>query len=168
MSREAPVSCIICDKSLDNVEETAENQPYGGTAFVTHGHYGSTSFDPFNGSMLEINICDKCLTKKGKEGKVLWRREANALVKDGSIFGWIENPTPYVMWNPDLDKNDGEGDTHDYSGKAQTDLVKIEVNSHQELLDLVEEHGIRLYGGVKLNGHWTPEEMTWLDDDEIT
>jgi len=60
MSRET-IPCIICGKKLENVFATAKNQPYGATAFQSHGHYGSTAFDPMDGTYIEINICDPCL-----------------------------------------------------------------------------------------------------------
>ncbi len=60
MSKKA-LPCIVCGAELENVTDDSENQPYEGTAFLTHGHYGSTAFDPFDGSYLEVNICDACL-----------------------------------------------------------------------------------------------------------
>lgn len=60
--------CIICGKELEGVggaEENDINQPYGGTTFMTHGHFGSTVFDPMNPLVwLEINVCDECLTER--------------------------------------------------------------------------------------------------------
>jgi hypothetical protein len=168
MGEIALAPCLVCGKELRNAMDTSENQPSGGTAFQTGGHYGSTAFDPFNGSMLEINVCDECLTAAGEQGRVLWRREAKALVGAPpwreSIFGWVEDPGPYVPWDPKLDKNDGEG------GNEQTDLERYHIDSREELLELIERRGIRLYGGVKLNGGFTPEDawpdVEYADDDE--
>lgn len=56
------LNCARCDRELINVDETATNQPDGGTAFETHGHYGSTAFDPMDGSIIEVSFCDECLT----------------------------------------------------------------------------------------------------------
>lgn len=56
--------CFKCGRILENVNDDLDidNQPYAGTAFETHGHYGSTYFDPmFANRWLEINICDACL-----------------------------------------------------------------------------------------------------------
>lgn len=63
--------CFICGKPLESVfPEPCEgiyNQPYQATVFHSHGHYGSTVFDPIrNGKYIEINICDTCLVK-GKD-----------------------------------------------------------------------------------------------------
>ena len=68
------LACIVCTEPLDNVG--GDNQPYGGLAFATHGHYGSTIFDPLpseddDGDWLVVNICDDCLKAAGKAGLVL-------------------------------------------------------------------------------------------------
>ncbi len=44
------------------------NQPQRGLEFISYGHYGSTVFDPMNGSYLVINICDVCLERGAKAG----------------------------------------------------------------------------------------------------
>jgi hypothetical protein len=61
--------CFICEKKLepafpDGIADDAFNQPYAATAFTTHGHYGSTVFDPMDHSYLELTICDECLVKR--------------------------------------------------------------------------------------------------------
>ena len=76
--------CIVCDKELEPAipepHGRAENQPYAATSFWTAGHYGSTVFDPMDGTRLEINVCDGCLTKKND--KVLF------LGRDGAYERW--------------------------------------------------------------------------------
>lgn len=67
--------CFICDKVLPNISDTVINQPSGGTAFITYGHYGSTVFDPMNNTFLEITICDDCYHEKATKFKVLRGRE---------------------------------------------------------------------------------------------
>jgi hypothetical protein len=64
--------CIVCKKHLDNVH--VDNQPYGGLAFNTHGHYGSRIMDPLSDGIdtwLVVNICDDCVESAGKDGHVL-------------------------------------------------------------------------------------------------
>jgi hypothetical protein len=40
--------------------------------FTSHGQYGSTVWDPWPRALfLELNVCDACLRKLAKEGKVL-------------------------------------------------------------------------------------------------
>lgn len=58
--------CFCCNKKLTPALSEEENQPYNGTKFFSYGHYGSTYFDPMDGSCLEINICDQCLREKEK------------------------------------------------------------------------------------------------------
>lgn len=67
------MNCIVCRKPLENIDpgEDGHNQPDDGVAFQSHGHYGSTVFDPMDGTYLEINICDPCLKSAGEEGNVL-------------------------------------------------------------------------------------------------
>lgn len=64
--------CIVCGSHLEGC--SVQNQPLDGLAFATQGHYGTTVFDPMDGSALEINVCDPCLTKAGGEGRVLHYR----------------------------------------------------------------------------------------------
>lgn len=68
------LNCIVCNKELEPAfpPPIEHNQPYGGTSFTSRGHYGSTVWDPMDGTYLEINICDECLVKAGDEGKVLY------------------------------------------------------------------------------------------------
>jgi hypothetical protein len=61
--------CIVCGTELESFRDP--NQPLGGLAFATKGHYGSTVFDAMDGSTLEITICDACLTKAMAAGRVL-------------------------------------------------------------------------------------------------
>lgn len=56
--------CICCDKELKNLFEDDCLQPSEGLHFYTYGHYGSTYFDPMDGSTLNVFICDSCLALK--------------------------------------------------------------------------------------------------------
>ena len=67
-----PVSCIVCDKVLEEAIPDSTNQPYKATTFMTKGHYGSTFFDPMDGSYLEINVCDECLEKAKSAKKIVY------------------------------------------------------------------------------------------------
>lgn len=73
MSHIAQLPCIICHKQLEYAlgRRTADtNQPSGGIACTTQGHYGSTVFDPMDASFLEINICDKCMVQAAENNLV--------------------------------------------------------------------------------------------------
>lgn len=163
MAENAMVPCVVCGTTLENVDRDAENQPYGGTSFSTSGHYGSTAFDPMNGSMLELNLCDPCLKRASAQGRVLWRREAKALVGappwPTAIFGWLEESGPYTFWKPDEEAAEGPSE-----GIPWYELERHVVRSREELLELCEQRGLRLYGGVKLNGGFTPE-TAWPEED---
>lgn len=105
MSRMTPVRCIICNAELQEVDESSTNQPYKGTAFTTTGHYGSTTFDPMDGSYLEILICDPCLLKAAETGHVMWGKQARPVIhSDGSVVGWSKTVNrPLVPWDGQSD-----------------------------------------------------------------
>ena len=55
-------NCFKCDKVLESVTGRFEDlHPDNGLHFYTSGHYGSTHFDPMDGSTLNIFICDDCI-----------------------------------------------------------------------------------------------------------
>lgn len=56
------VQCVRCDKELESLMSDSM-QPLGGTAFRSYGHYGSTKFDPLDGSWIETSLCDECFDK---------------------------------------------------------------------------------------------------------
>jgi hypothetical protein len=64
MSKYAMLPCLLCGAVLENVVDSAENQPYGGTEFRTYGCYGSTFWDSFDNKELVLNICDLCLRER--------------------------------------------------------------------------------------------------------
>jgi hypothetical protein len=54
--------CFSCGTRLKDIgEEGKYLQPIDGLEFTTSGHYGSTYFDPCDGTKLAIVICDTCL-----------------------------------------------------------------------------------------------------------
>jgi hypothetical protein len=63
--------CIVCGRQMRSVVGRHHNQPMDGLSFASHGSYGSTVFDPMNGSMLEINVCDPCVQLAAADGRVL-------------------------------------------------------------------------------------------------
>lgn len=72
------INCIICEKETPNLDEAypedkSEFHPADGTAFVTYGHYGSTVFDPMDGSKANIVICNDCL--KGHKEKFMYEEK---------------------------------------------------------------------------------------------
>lgn len=102
MSTEA-LPCIVCGRALKNVWQDADNQPSDAVAFTSPGHYGSTVFDPMDGSFLEFNICDFCLVRAGEQGRVYAARTKRPVSMYGvGIIGWIEAPYAPVAWHEGL------------------------------------------------------------------
>lgn len=66
----ATLHCIRCSKKMHNYAGSSSWQPNDGLAFTTLGHYGSTYFDPMDGSTLEVCVCDRCLSVLEKGGLV--------------------------------------------------------------------------------------------------
>lgn len=136
------LSCIACGKSLDSVlrDDDVENQPYGGTCFTTHGHYGSTIFDPMDGHYLELNVCDVCLRRLAGEGKILLGRDSKPVVSEiGEIPTRIGSaPVIFqsVTWDPGLEYE--REDEHDElvlePGEIGSDAYP-EVRYHPGILD---------------------------------
>lgn len=63
------MKCIRCDKSLEQwAGEKRVAHPLDGLAFQTCGHYGSGAFDPMNGSIIEVVLCDHCLRRAVADG----------------------------------------------------------------------------------------------------
>lgn len=80
--------CFCCGKPLGSVFPPGHgdgNQPNEATAFQTSGHYGSGAFDPMDGTMLELNVCDECLT--GRAGRVLHLRTVQTV--ETSSSPWV-------------------------------------------------------------------------------
>lgn len=50
--------CIVCNKPMDDIDV---NQPSGGTAFHTEGHYGSSVTDHMDGTITTLFVCDFCM-----------------------------------------------------------------------------------------------------------
>lgn len=99
MARNA-LPCIACGRELRNVTDDVEgNQPYLGTAFMSHGHYGSTAFDPMNGFYLELNICDLCLVLHAD--RVMQGRDYRLVMEEGVVTGTenLDPPWKLVRWH---------------------------------------------------------------------
>jgi hypothetical protein len=99
---EQALPCVVCGIYLRNVWDEAENQPKDGLAFSSRGHYGSTVFDPMDGTFIELNICDKCLIEAGERGRVLSGRRMRPVAFENLEIGWEEVETPLVEWNKDV------------------------------------------------------------------
>lgn len=66
------LSCVRCDKELVDLEHSEPQlHPIDGLCFSTSGHYGSTYFDPMDGTVLQIVVCDDCVRKLEDEGRAV-------------------------------------------------------------------------------------------------
>lgn len=68
MSEPSVLPCIVCGAQLQPVFpgiicEGGYVQPSGANTCTTSGTYGSEVFDPCDGSSLDVNVCDVCLTQ---------------------------------------------------------------------------------------------------------
>lgn len=69
------VVCLCCDRKLPNFGPVAAHvHPAGGLSFKTGGHYGSAEFDPMDGTLLKVVVCDTCISDAIRAGKVHIRR----------------------------------------------------------------------------------------------
>ena len=73
-----PIPCIVCGTTPESVHrsDTLSDSnypalPYRATMFESHGNHGSTVFDPLNNvEALIANVCDDCLRRASKKGRV--------------------------------------------------------------------------------------------------
>lgn len=97
----AALPCIVCGKELLAVSPPSEdgalaqNQPMHGLAFWTMGHYGSTVFDPMDGSTLEVSICDPCVTDARERGACAhWLPGLSTEARQHPADGIMKTPVP--------------------------------------------------------------------------
>lgn len=90
--------CIACGRTLRNAAPDVTNQPDGGLAFETLGHYGSTAFDPMDGTYIEVNVCDQCIARAREAGNVLHGRKSKPVLCEGVVVGWTPAHRPPETW----------------------------------------------------------------------
>ncbi len=106
------LSCAVCGSDLKNVYDGAVNQPSEGVTFRARGQYGSTVFDPMDGSFLEINVCDPCVRGLAQGGLVLHGRDrvnVAAVVPPfwtPTFVGTLRVPVEYASYDPDAEYED--------------------------------------------------------------
>jgi hypothetical protein len=98
-----PLPCIACGKRPEGIDSDGGNHPYEATAFMTHGHYGSTIFDPMNGTFLEINVCDQCLVEQANAGHILLGQDRKPVYCNHMLVGWIKVRRELTPWAPGLE-----------------------------------------------------------------
>ena len=62
-----PLPCFCCGTELRSAfpNHSGDWQPTDALTFHASGQYGS-EFDPMDGSILEVNICDQCLQARAE------------------------------------------------------------------------------------------------------
>lgn len=103
--------CIICGAPLERVMESASAQPSDGIMCETYGNYGSTVWDSMDGEVLAFNICDPCIVRAGRQGRVMTCRRFRPVLADEATVGpvvvgreWVDRA--YVPWHHGLERDD--------------------------------------------------------------
>lgn len=105
--------CLTCGRLLDEVMPGfSENQPNGGVTAMSRGNYGSTVFDPMDGSTIEFILCDPCLVAAGERGSVLTARPSRQVVLEGFLIGYEELDVPKVEWRRGSNIHDDDCELH--------------------------------------------------------
>lgn len=104
MSSNCEIPCIICRKVLEEaMPGYSNNQPNDGLMCRTGGNYGSTVFDPVDGTNLYFLICDECMEKAGEDGVVMTGRfQRPVTIEKMGMIGWEKVDNPDVIWNPSM------------------------------------------------------------------
>jgi len=140
MSIEA-LPCIVCGNTLRNVfPDEVQNQPSDGVAFTSSGNYGSTVWDQFDGSFIEINVCDSCLVEAGQRGRVMAGRDKRPVAVEGMLVGWERIERPLVPWTQGLPGYDD--DTVHLAGSDLAIPLPASVHLNltvPELLDIIAQ-----------------------------
>jgi hypothetical protein len=134
-----PLPCIVCGyepEPVDHDRHEDNNQPYGATAFTSHGHYGSTVFDPMDGQYLEINICDTCLRRGATSSRVVLSRDHRPVLTeypddDGHVWtnmyvGHDRVNRPFVRWTGNEEQDP----------ERQEDVRRVSVDEWEQRADL--------------------------------
>ena len=60
------MKCISCNVDVENLDYPGQEtvHPMDALLFTTRGHYGTTFFDPMDGSYIAVVVCDECLNNK--------------------------------------------------------------------------------------------------------
>ena len=79
------IPCFICGQELKGFDPISVNHPISGIEFTSYGHFGTTVFDPMDGTELAINFCDPCLEDGIRKQRVLHLR-AGAYADQATIY----------------------------------------------------------------------------------
>jgi hypothetical protein len=73
MSTTPPLPCLVCNRPLkpvfpDHPLPSGYIQPSQANTLTSRGTYGSEIFDPLDGALVAVNVCDPCLKAAIKGG----------------------------------------------------------------------------------------------------
>jgi hypothetical protein len=141
MHRTASFPCLVCGRELLRTAEQMEEEPDAGVMCYTHGNYGSTVYDPFDGEYLAFNICDPCLVAAGEAGRLMATRASRPIkayipLESGrrllSIVGSERvDGRPYVRWHQGLA---GDGDERIFDPEVDEMAEGVHLNVSVESL----------------------------------
>lgn len=90
--------CVCCACGMENIMSGRGHQPSGGMSFHSYGHYGTSFFDPMDGSYVQVAICDECLVSADSRGAITRRPPS----KDNDRQRTIEEGQKFIL-ESDLD-----------------------------------------------------------------
>lgn len=95
--------CLKCGAVLTRVTPDYEGQPNDGIMCQSYGNYGSTVFDPMDGSYLAFNLCDPCVKRAGRQGRIMVTRDkVHVKTHRLGVVGSMRVERPYIPWTSDL------------------------------------------------------------------
>ena len=106
-----PTPCLLCQRALNSVGFGSRelNQPAEAVTFTAHGQYGSTMFDPMDGTKLQVNICDSCLRVAARQ-QLVYLIHTDRMIetvtpgfKRPTMVGVQTIETKYSMYDPDAE-----------------------------------------------------------------
>jgi hypothetical protein len=137
MNRDASWPCLVCGQELLATTVHCQAQPDDGVMCYTHGNYGSTVYDPFEGEYLSFNICDPCLVAAGEAGRLMVTRDRRPLwayvsvAKDRRLLSIVGSEQverrPYKKWQRGL-KGDGDRRIFDPETDAVTEDMHLNIS----------------------------------------
>ena len=102
--------CLKCGATLTRSSRDYEGQPNDGIMCQSYGNYGSTVFDPMDGSYLAFNLCDPCVKRAAKQGRLMITRDkVHITTHKLGIVGSMRVDRPYIPWTPKL-ASDGDSE----------------------------------------------------------
>ena len=117
--------CLKCGNELENYQDGMPFvSPIDGLSFIAYGQYGSTVFDPMDGSWLQIVVCDDCVVKYFLDvapHKVEQYRRYLGHGDQDVVYGLVGNKaiSDDQPFHPDLDITEDFEDFEDFEARER-------------------------------------------------